>query len=514
MAVIPRSSRTQLSSGRVAGSGVSIPTSIADTGQQLEGQALAGLGQDITQTAMIFKELEDRKNKATDLSQSGRDQESLSLAEQSINLEEKDVPISDRTKNYYEEQYDDKFVFDPSLYGTEAGSQSAKQAYEFKRESYISGKLIDNTDLAVRESIKTREDIYMQEPTEANRDLYKESLRLMHTDDMTEVLLKQGDIDATAASVDRSLRKNDFALASAIVNEAEIPEENKSKIEKTIDASEKQYKAELESQEKELKRQTTDQSLLELNRGELSVSELDRRFEADLIERDEWKSMRESLTTTIPDASDVFVRADLNTTMSEFESGQIPKHIAQAKYIKALPKLDKADRDKFGNSLEAIPNKVIGNAMSNAKKAGRELVSPRFKTVQGEFVIPDFTGERAEENRAQEERKLNLEIRLMGQYQDALDEWKESQAGKDIRPRDVRAVENDLLIEYRKIKQLAIDDLEREIRGIEEPVTVPEQIQESKSLSEIRDELTKPISKMTIEEKKARLAELRRLKAK
>ncbi len=64
MAEIPKSSRRVLSSGRVAGGGVSIPSDIADTGQGLEARALGDLGQGIGLLGNVLAEIEirDREN--------------------------------------------------------------------------------------------------------------------------------------------------------------------------------------------------------------------------------------------------------------------------------------------------------------------------------------------------------------------------------------------------------------------------------------------------------------------
>ena len=532
MARIPRQITRTPSSGRVPGA--TIPFDIANTGEAAVFQGLGDVGRGATDFALTMNAIKDKDD---------RNKDSLTLSENKKNSRnivesyeiDRDVNPENQTREKAEEYWDSNSQFDDSKYNDENTANRARIEWDIKKESFLDQQELYGIGTRQNLAILESETLYMSEPTPENRIQLLGDFTTKYGEKEAAVRIQDADATATELQNKRAISSlentadESVASAEAVIFQMESLLESRAGNKKdtsvlsNTDARDvissandiiKEKKAKAKADEAELIKQTTNETLSELNKGELTIVELDNRFDANTIERSEYKSMRKSLIQDIPDRSDDFVRSEISTTMSQLDAGQITKQTAQLAYMNAMPSLDESDRKKFGDALEAIPNKIIGNAMVNAKNAGRELISPRFRTPDGGILtdIEDLSGELSKQELEDEKRRLNLEIRLEGIYKDSLDEWKESQLGKDLRPSDVRSIENDLLIEYRKIKARELDAFEADIIAREQPVTVKQPIPESKSLKQLQAEKVKPISKMTTEEKRARLAEIRKLR--
>lgn len=283
----------------------------------------------------------------------------------------------------------------------------------------------------------------------------------------------------------------DFSVARELAKNPAMPETRQATLFTAINTAESRFSAKVKAEQQELIDTTTSTTIREYYQGTMTVGELDKRHEAGLIKDTKFESMRKGLEASIPDVSDQMVRSEMNNAITQFRANQISREDTQNIFLDSYEFLDEPDRKKFDNDIEAVTTTLVENSMSEAKEAGKELISPKFQEFDP-FGIKKF-------DNPEDERRFNLEWRLRNQYNDSLDEWKESQKDKVITPSDVRRMENDLLIDYRKIRSRGLDAIETAVSPTEGPPVPVTPLKESKTLRDI-----------SIERLKARREELKR----
>ena len=516
MAVIPRSSRTTLSSGRVTGSGVSIPNSISDTGQGLEAAGLGDVGRGITQTAMIMKEIKDRKDSAIDSSQTSKDKKAAELAQISLKTRAAEIPLNKRD-DFYKENYPE--IHNPDNFATPEGAAASKAESDFRRDKFLANSSLEIAQIAVMDAVQVTEEDVWGNPSIENQAIYKKSLLIQgmseeRADDLVAKAVAVGNDLLNKKAVDTQLQlaaESEFS-AQAVIERMELLLESRATGEKdtsalsntdardiigTAEAELTQQKNKRESEETETTNQAKNEALSESYEGELTVAELDRRFKAGMLgddnaSRTSYKSLRKSLEQIVPEESDLLVRDEMSTAITRFKAGQISKRDVNMVFLDSLASLDKEDRKKFQNDISTTSTTLIQTGVSNMKAGGNELISPRFRTPDGGIIADiDPTGKKDKEQLAKEKKLFNLEIRLKNLYNDAIDEWIESKAGEDITNRDMRIKENDLKIDFRKIKNQELDKMEADIIEIEQPAPVPSMTEQSRSLRQLKTDQLK-----------------------
>lgn len=272
----------------------------------------------------------------------------------------------------------------------------------------------------------------------------------------------------------------DFTVAKELATNPDIPESRQATLRSAINTAETAERNRIDKQQRDLEDKTTSDTIRESYQGTLTIGELDRRHAAGLIRDPAFESMRKGLAEKIPDISDPMVRSEMSNAITQFKANQISREDALNVFLSSLPFLDEPDRKKFDNDIEKVTTLLVETAMSEAKDAGKELISLRFQKFDP-FGVKIFTD-------PEDERRFNLEWRLRNQYNDELDIWKEAQKDKVITPTDVRRIENDLLIDYRKIRSRGLDAIEEAVGGGQGP---PVPLQEVKTLRSISIERLK-----------------------
>jgi hypothetical protein len=133
------------------------------------------------------------------------DEQAQRDTENQISIAEKGVSINERTEKFYEEQYESRFTFDESKYGTKQGAKIAKINFESRRDGFIAGRQIKNSELAIKGSIQLTEQNYITEPTPENRIKYEQALSLQDSKDAVEAKLDVADVAAAKTIKDRAL---------------------------------------------------------------------------------------------------------------------------------------------------------------------------------------------------------------------------------------------------------------------------------------------------------------------
>ena len=184
MASIPRSSRKVLPSGNVATA--QIPSDVGNVGQGLEARALGDIGKGVSDVANVFHELKVRENTATDLTQTARDQQSLSDTFNQIEIDanKNKVPIKDRTPEWYNGQISERFTQNPDTYGTAKGFEASQIDRDFEIDSFISGITLKNTQTQIKVAVSTTRDVALNNPNEANVAAYKKALEQEDDEDV------------------------------------------------------------------------------------------------------------------------------------------------------------------------------------------------------------------------------------------------------------------------------------------------------------------------------------------
>lgn len=414
MAQIPKSSRTVLSSGRVAGG--QIPFDIADTGQGAEARALGDLGRGISDVGNVFGEIEQRKMRATDLTQSGLDQQSQRSAEDQISLAEQDVSINDRTEDFYKQQYDSRFKFDESKYGTSQGAKIAKINFESRRDNFISSRGITNGAIAVKNAVQLTGQNYVLEPTEENRVKYSEALSLQDTPDGVEAKLVKADTAAKQTLKDRSIAAastaafntwqstvtkedpdGDLNAAFKVIEDSDIPAEDK------------------QEAESELKTRVT-------NRRAESKIQLEAQQEEDLG----------NINAAMYDTKDYNAATALveSSTLPEIEQGRLRKEIETRAKLAGRGSVEFDDPIALDNASTAISQ--VGSDLIDLKAAKQILANNQGKlksTTAAQFWKDINKAFDSSTSNAYSRVRLDTKSKAIGKSQSALDVLLEALAG-------------------------------------------------------------------------------------
>jgi hypothetical protein len=249
LAKIP--SRRVLPSGAVPTA--QVPLDIANTGQGLEAAALGDIGQGVSRLGAVLGIIEERKQQATDLTQSASDKQGMQSAEDQIKIAEKKVPVKDRTNEYYEGQYNSLFTFDETAYGTKEGARLGQINFEARKDHFVRGKQIFNADVAIKDAIISTEQVFINEPTEQNKLAYEAALGFQHSEDRVtaELNIAQAKADkvtkarvigvATDAAfgawqqtVTPDNPKGDLNAAFDLIEQSDIPAEDKQEAESEL----------------------------------------------------------------------------------------------------------------------------------------------------------------------------------------------------------------------------------------------------------------------------------------
>ncbi len=303
--------------------------------------------------------------------------------------------------------------------------------------------------------------------------------------------------DVYAAIEAATAAGGDYSVAKKLATDDSIPEDKQATLRSAIKTAEKARIEEIKARQQEAVNTATRNAVSSSYQGTLTVSDLDKQFQDGLIDIAPYEKMRNNLTQTIPDESDVFARSEMSSAIVDFKAGRITEQAAQTVYIDRLLQLDATDRKKFDNDIALTASKIMSTGLSTAKAEGKFLYSPRFRAFDP-FGLNKFKD-------PQDERRFELETKLVGLYKDALDDWSEAQKDKDVSPSDIRRIKNDLLIDFNKIKNQDLDVFEAALtKKTVRPPAVP--IVESKTLRELQQ---KPISEMTTAELQAEAQRLR-----
>lgn len=291
--------------------------------------------------------------------------------------------------------------------------------------------------------------------------------------------------------------EGDFTAAKELAKNPAIPEDRQATLRSAINTAEKAKTAKIKADEQKLKDETTSDTIREYYQGTITVAELDKRHEAGLIKDPNYESMRKGLEADIPDISGPFNRSTMNRAITQFKSGAMSRNDVQEIFLANYDKLDKADRKKFGDSIEDVFVAGQQNSLREAKSRGATLISPKF---QG-GILADLKFDSVED-----EKRFDLEWRNRNLYEDALDDWVTEQAKKkiDLSPRDIRIRANDLLIDYRKTKELDLDQFEARVLGKEKAVKRTP-LEKSKTLTELQ----RPATELSTAELQAEAKRLR-----
>ena len=192
MARIPRSSRTTTSSGRVAGSGVSISPSIADTGQGLEAAALGSVGKGVTDLAIVMKEIKDRDDKNKDSLTASENEKNLIGIEEGYEKERPNDSLL-QTKKNAEDYFNSNSRFDKSKYINKEAGQLAEIEWETQKQSFLNKEELfgikNRQNFAVNES----EHLYLNKPTPDNRDKLLADLATKYGEKEAELRIIESD---------------------------------------------------------------------------------------------------------------------------------------------------------------------------------------------------------------------------------------------------------------------------------------------------------------------------------
>ena len=470
---------------------------------------------------MVMKEIKDREDTATDISASSKSKDDMTLAQSEAKQKAIDdkVPLQKQKADYWKSSIRELGPFDPSPYATQEARDKAKADYNFTLENFSVKQGLEASEKIIMDGIQVAEkDVIANPRDEKGQATYLEILKTQNTPerarDLVDKAVSEGIELANKQAVDSQLQlaaESEFS-AQAVIDRMEgllssrsAGEEDSSVLSNTdardiIDTAEKelsQQKNKREAEEQDAVDQAKNEALSESYDGELTVAELDRRFKAGLLgddnaSRTAYSSLRKTLGMVIPEESDLLVRDEMSTAITRFKAGQISRQDVDTVFLNSLESLDKEDRKKFQNDISTTSTTLIQTGVSNMKAGGSELISPRFRTPDGGIIADiDPTGKKDKEQLAKEKKLLNLEIRLKNLYNDAIDEWIESKAGEDITNRDMRIKENDLKIDFRKIKNQELDKMEADITAIEQPAPVPSMTEQSRSLRQLKTDQLK-----------------------
>ncbi len=442
MARIPRSSRTVLSSGRVAGG--QIPSDIADTGQGLEARALGAIGKGISDVGNVLLEIEIRKDRATDLTQSGLDDQAQKTAEEQIAIIEQDVSINDRTADFYEQEYASRFTFDESKYGTKRGAKLGKIDFESRRDSFISGRRIRNGQLAIKGAIQLTEQNYITTPTPENRVKYAEALSFQDDEDGVTAKLKVADARAKETIqgqtrdviVSNALRFTvkdgpaqglpDTEAGLKAIRESGLSPREQVKANTTYNALVKQQKDAIEVQREAdrdaLNTALTNDELTPIKINATSLSETEQ-LTYDKLYRS-WAKDGPQITTNEQ------VRADLRANVVNIWRNANTKQQVMALLNEARygdnPTIDDAAYKELSALAETKLEKVQGDFLAEAHRDGQEQLVDFTKE---EFIVLAAEG-RLTESQLQRRR---AQLWWADRFDNEMDQWIQDNPDKNKR---------------------------------------------------------------------------------
>lgn len=294
---------------------------------------------------------------------------------------------------------------------------------------------------------------------------------------------------ATDASNDvyASIEAGAFDMASKLATNSDIPEDKQATLRSAINTAENKVQADIDSADVKAKAQATDESLLEVAKGEGSITKIDKRFELGLIERSEWKSMRDDLEVAPPTNSDPEAAATVRRVNADFESGAITRDEANKGKLAVFSKLDATDREKVYSDLEDIGTKIVGTAKTNAYSEGRTLISPQFVGVTMDQFRKSLLGISGltDEEKGRINRRFQAEISNRDLYERAVDQrFREMRTEGTTDPLKYESESLSILMTYQRNKDLKLTELEAEIKTKQKSIT--DLTQEDPRLTELR----------------------------
>jgi len=284
MANIPQyGTRKVTPSGRVGGA--AIPFSVADTGQGLEAQALGAIGKGIGDVADVMQEIQERDDKAVDISQASTDSKSID----NISKEFASWKQANPDPMQYDQESITKFwddyegaTKDLSGYRTPEAKAKAEAYWSANREEFIATQTIKATDARGKLSIENSKASYLAkaargEGGELERGLTEDAyLNYYGNKEQVSGLMSSLDIKAEEMRVENLVKQGDFESATELTAKTSAfsgdPEKRTSMM-NYIKAEEKRRSDGLESQRLKRDEEITSNWLPLMVDGQLDASE-------------------------------------------------------------------------------------------------------------------------------------------------------------------------------------------------------------------------------------------------
>ena len=250
---------------------------------------------------------------------------------------------------------------------------------------------------------------------------------------------------------------NNFEIAKELAKSPSIPESKQATLRSAIGTAERAQIARVDEDIRLAKATATSTAIRESYQGTLTISELDKRHEAGLISDSAFIKMREGLEAKIPAISDRVARSTINRAVTNFRRKAATRKETEVVFLDVYAKLDETDRRKFGDDIEKVFNTGVENSVHEAKTRGAAIISKKFAGILDSLKLG-----------TKDAKQFDLEWELRNLYEDSIDDWVAQQVAKgtDPTPRQIRIMGNDLLIDFKKIKDSELDRLESTVKSI------------------------------------------------
>ncbi len=328
-------------------------------------------------------------------------------------------------------------------------------------------------------------------------------LKLNAAQEAGEKLRSQDAVNTVHAAIEVGETTGNFDVAKTLATNSVIPEKQQTTLRTAISTAESSFDTRIDRERQQLIDKTTRDTVQKYYTGGLSVGELDRLHSSGLLKTPAFEKMREGLIETVPKNSDPFAAGRIRRAQVDFKAGTIDREEADEIILFNFTQLNGADRANVVSDLEAIEEKIIATAKTNAYSEGRGLMSQRFVGIQSEEELIDlFRGAGlTDEEKTRINRTFTVEVSNRDLYERAVDDrFREMQKAGISDPVKFTAESLKILQEYQKRKTLSLKELETTV---------------AKEQKKIISGTLKPVSEMTeaeVRAEKARIRESRRAK--
>lgn len=518
MASIPQFTSKELPSGQTGETFIS--PAAANVGAGIEESAVAGLGQDISQLGIARHQM--LKVEGTTQAATARRQANSEIAALESNLKD------DGDVSGYQEKYDEAFEslirFTPSnaigaqeydnwlagqeeIWRTDVSILGINKTKQIAEGAFITNSAAAITNEDLKEANKLNDDALV-DGIISPKEHAKRQLSIPNEIATTSITKSLNIASESMVGGEFSNALLQIEAAELKLNASTIDTETEKNLRSRINTSRKKIETQQDQARKDAVDRTTAETVAEFYRGTLEEPELERRFKSGLIDEDDYLKMVEDFNKPAPDNSDIFIRSAMNTAVTDFKAGSLSKNQVQGVFLDSYKSLNIADRTKFQDDIEREFNAGIQNSVKEAKARGKEqLVNIKF---QDPFGFASLDNE--------EQRLADIQWRNLNLYEDAIDDWIQSQAeqGKNVTPSDIRKMRTDLLIDYKKTSDLKIEAFESAVSAAEataqEPLP-PAPIEQRQTLAEQQEaRQLKPIKGQSVSELQKEKAELLKLR--